>query len=234
MPNKKTKHAPGNAFTSSNEWVEISEKLINRYYKSKSKNKDKAETIQDISAFIAKGNHGLASKLFWENFGSDIKSPVTISSETSSMPSNKKVDPDELNIKDSEEVKDFKNLVEEMELTVSSERTRVFLVAINKKKSSTNKGCYLGSREGEPFGGYVYDRENDAYYIECIEHMDLGFVSCSFSLSLPHIGNWVCDIPLPVTVIKRYLNDSQQKLLEFFEKKFKKYDFEIQFIQMRS
>jgi len=213
------------------------------YFTNKSSNKRSSDendlwnSIHDesMSNLYQQGEDNQAANVFWNHYKRDEKDDLTtVSLETSSMNSKRKIDPAELSVVDSPEVRDFKNLIHEMELEVSTERTYVFVAAINTKDEKSNKGQQIVSRSGSPFGGYVYDNEHDSYYIECVEFMDLGFVSCSFSLSLPGVGNWKCAIPLNVSSVKDHLNVTQSKNLDAFNKKFKGKDYKLQFIQMRS
>lgn len=187
-----------------------------------------------ISHQIMHDNPAAAAEFYWK-YMEEISNagPVSISTNKSSLKSSKKLGIEELGLSDCEEVKDFKKLVSEMEIISDNGKTFVYVIAVNKKNPESNVVRNIQSNSGEPFGGYVYDAEYDQYYVECVEFLKLGYVSKSFVLTMPNVGNWKIPIPLPVPVIKSCLNKQQDRVLRDFEDKFTSDIYELQFVQMR-
>jgi len=131
----------------------------------------------------------------------------------------------ELKFKVSKEVRD------NMEITPSDEITYVIVVAIHKD-NSRNIISKISCKKGLPLGGYIYDSHSDAYYIDCVDYLHLGFVPFSFIGRIKGIKHWKSRIPMSESVIKKYLNPLQKKELKNFKNHFRVEDHDIQYIQM--
>lgn len=133
--------------------------------------------------------------------------------------------PPEVKLKAAKEVRD------QLEISVSDERTYIIVVAIHKEHSR-NVISRISCKKGLPLGGYTYDSQSDTYHIECMDYLHLGFAPCSFIARIRDIKHWETRVPLPESVIKKYLSPLQRKELKNFKTHFNAEDHDIQYIQM--
>lgn len=113
----------------------------------------------------------------------------------------------------------------------SEQETYVIAVAISldKTKNFINK---INCKRGIPIQGYVYDAQSDSYFLECSDFIHIGIIPASFVATLKNQGGWQMFVPMPESVIKRYMNDAQKKDLKQFKNHFKSDEFVINFVQM--
>ena len=138
------------------------------------------------------------------------------------------------------------DILEALEIKPQGGRTYVIAVAVHSNTNSTSSSSSSSSsrkgnmnrhravvcRHGTPFtNGYAYDQAQDAYLIQCVENMELGYVSCVFEAHMPGTG-WSCSIPLPEAVLDRMLSASQQQKLEGFRERYPQPEYKIQLVQM--
>lgn len=133
--------------------------------------------------------------------------------------------PQEMRIKAGKEVRD------NFYITPAEEQTYIIVVAISKDKSK-NSISRIHCKKGLPIGGYIYDSQSDAYQIECVDYLHLGFVPFSFVGRIKDVQHWEIRVPMPENVIKKYLNSLQKKELKHFKNLFRSDEHDIQFIQM--
>lgn len=86
--------------------------------------------------------------------------------------------------------------------------------------------------KGIPISGHLYDTQSKSYYIECHDMLLLGVIPVSFFMSMKNVGNWNPRIPLPETVIKKYLNIQQKKDLKNFKNGHEGNQYSFQYLQM--
>lgn len=99
-------------------------------------------------------------------------------------------------------------------------------------QSDSNIVNRISCRRGAPIGGYVYDSQNDCYYVECTDFLNLGLIPISYTATLPGDPHWKIRLPLSESVIKKYLSPLQKQELRNFLKRFKAPRFRINYIQM--
>ena len=111
--------------------------------------------------------------------------------------------------------------------------TYVIAVAISKDftKNFINR---ISCKKGIPIDGYVYDAQSDCYFIECSDYLHIGVIPVSCVISSKSGSSWKINVPLPETVIKKYLNESQKKDLKNFKGHFNNDEYVINFIQLVS
>jgi len=106
----------------------------------------------------------------------------------------------------------------------SQQKTYVIVVAVDQDvaKNFINK---ISCKRGVPLGGYVYDAQSDAYYIDCADYLHLGYVPFSLIVTMSEVDDWELQIPMPEIVIKKYLSSLQKKELRNFKNHFKSNSF---------
>lgn len=127
--------------------------------------------------------------------------------------------------------KTAKEVCNNLEIKVSLDKTYIIVVAVNRDLSK-NLISRISCKKGIPILGYVYDSQTDSYCIECSDYLHLGFIPVSFKGKMKGLKDWQVSIPMPESVIKKYLTSMQKKELKNFRNSFKDDVFEIQYIQM--
>ncbi len=127
-----------------------------------------------------------------------------------------------------------KDILDAIEVNPQGGRTYIIAVAVHEKQDETsvNRQRAVVCRRGTPFTkGYPYNQAQDAYMMQCVEHMELGHVACVFEANMPGTG-WKCSVPLPEVVLDRMLSASQKKKLSGFRGKFPQPEYKVQLVQM--
>jgi hypothetical protein len=129
--------------------------------------------------------------------------------------------------------KDCKFVHKSLGIKKSFLSTYVIAVAVNfdQSKNFINR---ISCKKGIPLGGYVYDAQSDCYFVECSDFFHLGILPFSFVLKGTDCGSWQSYVPMPESVIKANLTESQKKELKTFKNNFRSLNYKINYIQMVS
>lgn len=115
-------------------------------------------------------------------------------------------------------------------ISMCVENTHIYVLALN---NSNNKLLPIDYKDRcIPMMGCVYDVKFEKFYVECVEHLDLGTISVSFSIKIDKISRWETRIPVSEKVIMNYLNKQQIKNLDIFKSRNK--DCQFEFMQLIS
>ena len=138
---------------------------------------------------------------------------------------------DVINDVEKQSLKNAREVHGSISIIQAEQETYVIAVAIclDKSKNFINK---INCKRGVPIQGYVYDAQSDSYFLECSDFLHIGIVPASFVATFKNYSGWKMFVPMPESVIKRHLNDSQKKDLKQFKNHFKADEFIINFIQM--
>lgn len=124
-----------------------------------------------------------------------------------------------------------KDLREKMNIEVSNDRTFLILLAIHQDPTK-NFNTRIQCRKGMPISGYVYDAQQQFYYIECHDYVPLGYIPVSIFVTMPGVGNWRQRMPLPEAAIRRYLSPTQKEDLRKFKLTYRNGQFDVHFMQV--
>jgi hypothetical protein len=94
-----------------------------------------------------------------------------------------------------------------------------------------NKRIEIPTHLGLPITPEVHDTVRDIYILEGVETFDLGFVPVSYRLVMED-ADWDTHVPLPFSVIKRYISSDLKNQYMKWKSKFKDSDYRIQLLQM--
>ena len=104
------------------------------------------------------------------------------------------------------------------------------IVAVVHREPAKNEIAKIRCHRGTPLGGYAYDTVNETYSIECVDHFVLGLVPISFQAVM---GEWSFYVPMPESVVEKYLNEKQRTHLSAYKASFQpNKDFLFRFIQL--
>lgn len=131
-----------------------------------------------------------------------------------------------------EDREDFDDLRNSLVINKVADTTILYAIVVDKENDGGNIPQSVPCQNGVGFGGYVYDRANDAYLVNCVTFVSLASLPFGFVVSLPQLANWRVSLPTPVGVIHRHLSPQQRGIVEDLEKQFPAPRFEVQYIQM--
>lgn len=103
------------------------------------------------------------------------------------------------------------------------------MVAINKVPHY-NQPTKVHSKYGTPFGGFVFDSVHQQFLVNCDGILFVGTIGVLYKLEMDDILSWSMPVPVPESVIKRYLSEPQQEAIKKFKSLKPLHDF--QFIQL--
>lgn len=94
--------------------------------------------------------------------------------------------------------------------------THVTCVAISKD-TQKNVRLHLPLHKCLPVAGYAYSQVNDTYTFNCYMSLDLGFIPIAYRLKIDSVGAWTAFVPMPESVLKRYMTPEQRRNLAHFK-----------------
>lgn len=109
--------------------------------------------------------------------------------------------------------KDKKDLRRKIDVVQHNDGMIIVAVAIsNDEDKNFNQSipCY----RGDPLNTNVHDLVKDNYYVHCFSYLDLGEIPVNYKICVDGVHDWSVDIPLPLNIIKRYLDDDRKKKLK--------------------
>ena len=119
---------------------------------------------------------------------------------------------------------------DQIQVLAVAERTYLVALAIHSD-SSKNVPAKLPC-QGTPICACGYDCVNDYYGINCVDFVNLGYISVAFKMSVKGNSRWEPFIPIPECVLMRYLSESQKADLESFRAVYGDGEIRIEFLQM--
>jgi hypothetical protein len=131
--------------------------------------------------------------------------------------------------------KDIKDIRGSLKPSVVFDPTVIIVVAIHKD-ASRNRKVKIPCSHSIPLPGYTYTSINDTCLVHCCGHLNLGTIGLSYIVEMKGTAGWSQKIPMPVPVIRRYLEFEQRQQLRAFQACFKNEaaDVEFEFLQMSS
>lgn len=108
----------------------------------------------------------------------------------------------------------------------------VFAVAISKD-SFQNDILKIPTRSGEPICNEVHDIVRDCYYCHGVDYHEIGDVPVGFRLTMGDGLGWVVDVPLPFSVVKRYLTQRQKTAFEQWKQPYPPELYDVKFLQVK-
>lgn len=129
--------------------------------------------------------------------------------------------------------KDIRDIKGSFKLEVVLEPMMVIAIAVHPIPGNNHK-VKIPCVNCLPLTGYKYSNINDTYAVSCIDHLDLGMIRVSYKAKMRGTAGWEIKVPMPVSVIRRYLELEQRRNLREFQDKFKGQDVGFEFIQMIS
>jgi hypothetical protein len=129
------------------------------------------------------------------------------------------------------EKRDAKDIKKAIRISQEDVGMHVVAIAQNMAVPDLNLLLEVPTIDGDPLNSEVYDTVKDCYHVRGVSSYDIGRIPVNYVISLDD-GNWEQEIPLPFSVIKRYMTEDQRKSFEEWRSKYKSSDFSIVYLQM--
>lgn len=113
--------------------------------------------------------------------------------------------------------KDLKDLRRKLELVQLDDGLSVLAIAVAKDED-LNEHKSIPALSGEPINVNVYDFVKDYYYAHCYSYFDVGPIPVNYKLCIKGVHDWMIDVPLPLSVIQRYMTERQSEDFEKWKK----------------
>ena len=106
---------------------------------------------------------------------------------------------------------DLKDFRKKVQLVQMDDGMCIHVVAINIKNPELNNVRSIPAYTGEALNVGVYDLVKDNYCIECESYHELGSIPVNYKLWVKGAYSWMIDVPLPLSIIERYLSERQKE-----------------------
>lgn len=127
--------------------------------------------------------------------------------------------------------KDVKELKSRTKVSLGKGKT-VVLAVVTSLNSEENKLITAPCKAGIHVCNTVYDVTKDSFIIEGVEVYTLGDIPVHYFIEMEGVQGFRVHLPLPETVVKRYLTESEKKKFEDWKSKFPKETHNIKLLQM--
>lgn len=125
--------------------------------------------------------------------------------------------------------KNVRDIKRAIKIDDSYRQTVVYIAAVSEEDSE-NKILFIPCY-GSPITQEVYDSVRDGFVICAEEFHKIGSIPVSYRIEMDE-SEWSAQIPLPMSVIKRYLSEEQKMKLDLWKSKFKKENYRFITAQM--
>lgn len=126
--------------------------------------------------------------------------------------------------------KDFKEIKKFLKLEQNYFGTHIFAVAYHEDFELNKKIEISTNNLGSCLTPEVHDTVNDLCYLEGVDYFEVGRLPISYRFFMED-NDWDVHVPLPLSVIKRYLTKKQKDNLDLWCNKFKNQNCKIKFVQ---
>lgn len=128
--------------------------------------------------------------------------------------------------------KDIKSIKSSMEIIQFDSGTFIVAVACDRN-SNNNRILEISASKGVPLTHETYNQVRETYHVIGVDYHDMGFITVNYRISLIDL-DWISDIPLPFSVIKRHLAEQQFEAYLKWASKFTVPDFYVKYLQIRN
>lgn len=131
------------------------------------------------------------------------------------------------------ELKDSRDIKRSIRVSQGTQGTHICAVAVARDDDSRMENRILALPvSGEPLSRECYDTVRDVFVVEGVDWIEVGDIPVNYIL---HAGDsnsgWNIDVPIPLSVIKRYLSKDQKLSLDKWMSRWNRSDYRIEFLQ---
>lgn len=102
---------------------------------------------------------------------------------------------------------------------------------VSHRDFELNQKIEIPATFGMPLTPEVHDTVNDVIYVEGISLLEMGFIPVNYRLIIED-ADFDLQIPLPFSVIKKYMTSEQNKIYRNWKSAFKGADFQFRYFQI--
>ena len=110
--------------------------------------------------------------------------------------------------------------------------TYVYALAVAKNNDENPVQKIVCKGGFTPVGGYVYDRLNESYVVQCLSYVPVGPVPFGISISTQTAPNWKTFAPIPLDLLLESFTDEEMYVYNKLREKYPVGDYDITFLQM--
>lgn len=126
--------------------------------------------------------------------------------------------------------KDRREIKKALHIKQDSIGVSVYAVAINKN-SDNNRLLEIPTTSGSPLNYEVHNIVRDCYHVAGVSFHEIGEIPVNYCITMDETS-WEEDIPLPPSVINRYMTEKQRELFEAWRATFNSDDHSILYLQI--
>lgn len=126
-------------------------------------------------------------------------------------------------------VKDARDI--KRNLHVEQGDSGIFVYAVAISEDMCDGFLSIPAIFGTPLGNECYDMIKDVYYVEGNAYLEIGSIPINYKL-VDSGNGWFSDIPLPISVLKRYMTREQKKSMSGWKVKYPAPIYRIEFLQL--
>lgn len=131
------------------------------------------------------------------------------------------------------EERDSREIKRSFKLSQASHGTYVCAVAVARDDDNLIENRLITVPvAGEPLSKECYDTIRDVFVVEGVDWFEVGLIPVNYTLQIgENQGSWKVDVPLPISVIKKYLTDDQKIAFNRWKSRWNRSDYRIDFLQ---
>lgn len=117
-------------------------------------------------------------------------------------------------------------------LKIEQDCSGVYIIAVVSNVNSDEDDLLeIPARVGDPLTYEAHDIVRDVFHVNGIAYHEIGRIPVNYRISIEDVP-WQIDLPLPLTVIRRYMTDEQKHLFDKWKAEFVGKDYSFEFIQI--
>lgn len=125
--------------------------------------------------------------------------------------------------------KDRRDIKKAFHITQEDIGTTIVAVAV-AQQFERNKILEIPTTGSTPLNCDVYNIVRDVYHIDGVDFFEIGSIPVNYCISMDD-AYWNQNIPLPYSVVRKYMDDLQCSSFDTWREKYKGADYKIIFIQ---
>lgn len=126
--------------------------------------------------------------------------------------------------------KDTKDIKRAIRLQQFDNGMHLTAVAVSND-AYANKVLEIPAYSGDSLDSEVYDMVRDCYRVRGVDWHEIGEIPINYRLVMEGVS-WEVDVPVPMTVAKRYFSDYQNEEFEKWRANYKASQYRIQLVQV--
>jgi hypothetical protein len=128
--------------------------------------------------------------------------------------------------------KDIRDIKKSLSISKLSSGCYVIALAINKDYE-LNRNMEISTRSGIPLTHEVHNMVRDSFHFTATDFYEIGLIPVSYTAIMENL-DWRIDVPLPFSIVKRYMNEDQKKSFTKWKSFYNKNTYDISFVQLLS